>query len=255
MNALARWAAPPALVAMATGVAAVAGVAPASAATQAGIVGGAGVIAAVAVASARPELQVFGTCVCRAVHPGRCALTFDDGPHPDSTPLLLETLAIHRSKATFFVLADRVRQWPSLARDILEAGHEIGLHGRAHHPWLTVWSPARGAADLREAIEILEGVGARPVWFRPPFGVVSPRVFAAMRQVGLTMAWCSVRTGDGGWISAETLKARCRRVVGTDIVLMHEGPRHARNVLKDVLCDWEDRGIAASSLVQAMEAA
>lgn len=208
------------------------------------------------VASARPDLQVFGPALCRAVHPGRIALTFDDGPDPASTPQLLETLAAQGATATFFVLADRVRRHPDLLRAMLDAGHEVGLHGLHHDPWLTVLPPARGAARLDEARAILQAHGApAPGWFRPPFGAVSPRLHAAVARAGLRLAWCSVRTGDGGAASPDRIRARCRDAVGTDIVLLHEGPRHARHLLGELLQEWDARGIAATDLRSAMASA
>ena len=210
----------------------------------------AGVIGAVWMASARPELEAFGPVIVRARHPGRLALTIDDRPHPVSTPAMLATLAAADAHATFFLLADRVQRHPGLLRDILAGGHEVGLHGLSHHPWLTVYSPARGAAELRRAVEILGVPGLR--WFRPPFGAVSPRLHEAVRLAGLTLAWCSVRTGDGVRIAPDTLRARCRKAVGTDIVLLHDGDGPTHTLLPELLHEWESRGIRASTLTEAL---
>lgn len=205
------------------------------------------------IASSRPELQAFGPAIVRARDPGAVALTFDDGPHPESTPLILEALATAGARATFFVLADRVEAAPALLRAIVEAGHEVGLHGRRHHPWLTTWSPARGAADLREALGVLAAHGVVTRWFRPPFGAVSPRLHAAAEAAGLRVAWCSVRTGDGVAMPEAKLLARCAAAVGTDIVLLHEGPgRPAARLLPRILAEWDQRGIRATTLSAAL---
>lgn len=213
-----------------------------------------GVLGGVTIASARPELELFGPCLKRATHPGRAALTIDDGPHPASTGPLLEALANAGAHATFFVLADRVVRHPDLFRAMLAGGHEIGLHGLSHHPWLTVRAPSVGAAELTRAKRILEDHGAPPLrWYRPPFGATSPRVYAAARAAGLELAWCSVRTLDGVPIHPETLRARCRKVVGTDIVLLHEGPGPTHALLPEILDEWGARGIRAASLAEALE--
>lgn len=212
--------------------------------------------AGIGVGSARPELGAYGAALCRARHPGRLALTFDDGPDPRSTGRLLDALARAGASATFFVLADRVRAEGALLREMVAAGHEIGLHGREHRATLTWASPAAGERWIREGLATLEEAGAPPVrWFRPPFGVVSPRLFAALAPTGLTLAWCSVRTGDGGPASQDTIRERCRRAVATDIVLLHEGGGHARLLLPDLLDEWERRAIRATSLGLAMEEA
>jgi peptidoglycan/xylan/chitin deacetylase (PgdA/CDA1 family) len=213
-----------------------------------------GLLGGVTLASARPELELFGPCVKRGVHPGRAALTLDDGPHPASTGPILDALAKAGAHATFFVLADRVLRHPDLFRAMLAGGHEIGVHGLGHHPWLTVRPPAAGAAELREAARILEDHGAQPPrWYRPPFGATSPRVYAAARAAGLEVAWCSVRTLDGVPIHPDTLRARCRAVVGTDIVLLHEGEGPTHALLPELLDEWASRGVHASSLSEALE--
>jgi peptidoglycan-N-acetylglucosamine deacetylase len=210
----------------------------------------AGIAGVLGVASMRPDLQAFGPALLRTTNPARIALTIDDGPHPASTPAILAALREADASATFFVLADRVQQHRALFRQIVDAGHEIGLHGLSHHPWLTVWDPARSAAELYQAIEILGARGLR--WFRPPFGATSPRLHAAVQRVGLTLTWCSVRTRDGVRIRPDALRARCRRAVATDIVLIHDGvgPTHA--VLPDVLAEWKARGLRASSVSEAL---
>lgn len=223
-------------------------------ATALGGVALAGVVGAVALASARPDLQWFGDALCRARHPGRIALTIDDGPDPASTAPFLAALAEARASATFFLLLDRARRHPELVRQIAAAGHEIALHGPAHDARFTLLPPARGAAQLRDAAAALSDLAGAPVrWFRPPFGAVSPRVYASAQAAGLPIAWCSVRTGDGGYASPRTILDRCRRAVGTDIVLLHDGPGYARALLGEILREWDDRGIAATSLTAAME--
>jgi peptidoglycan/xylan/chitin deacetylase (PgdA/CDA1 family) len=190
----------------------------------------------------------------RARHPGRAALTIDDGPHPESTPRFLAALADAGVHATFFVLADRVATWPSLLRDMVAAGHEIALHGPSHDPRLTWLHPREGAKVLRAAAQVLVDHGApHPRWYRPPFGATSPRMYASVALAGLEVAWCSVRTLDGVPIRPETLRARCRRVVGTDIVLLHDGVGPAPLLLPEILAEWDQRGVRASSLTEALE--
>ncbi|MDP2305995.1 MAG: polysaccharide deacetylase family protein [Pseudomonadota bacterium] len=241
---------------MGAGLAAGVGILSPDIATAAGLVALGGLLGGVTVASARPELELFGPCVKRGRHPGRAAITIDDGPHPISTAPMLEALARAGAHATFFVLADRVQRHPELFRAMVDGGHEIGLHGLSHHPWLTVRRPVAGAAELAAAMRILAAHGSPPIrWYRPPFGATSPRVYAAAHAAGLSLAWCSVRTLDGVPIRAETLRARCRAVVGTDIVLLHEGPGPTSALLPEILDEWHARGIAASSLSEALEGA
>lgn len=200
----------------------------------------------VAWASADPALQAFGPARC-AARTGRAevALTFDDGPDPVSTPALLDALAAAGARATFFLLVDQAERYPELTR-ALAREHEIGLHGLSHHPWLTLWDPGRGAAELSLARDRLAALIGRPVVrFRPPFGAVSPRLTEAVRRAGLELVWCSVRTRDGGRLTAEQVRQRCARARAGDIVLLHEGRRPTVDAIPGVLDDLRARGLRA----------
>ncbi|MCO4747462.1 MAG: polysaccharide deacetylase family protein [Proteobacteria bacterium] len=205
-------------------------------------------LVAVIAGSANPALQLFGPAVLRGPSGRGVALTFDDGPDKASTMPLLEALDAAGARATFFVLVEQVEAHPELAKALAKT-QEIGLHGLSHHPWLTVYDPERGAAELRDAMARLEAVtGIRPRWYRPPFGAVSPRLCQAVERAGLTMVWCSVRTGDGGRMNAATLRERCAKAKDGDIVLMHDGERAAKTALPDILADLRARALAPVSV-------
>lgn len=234
-------------------VLALVGVVPPVAATVTSTVVLLGLVALVGLGSARPGWALFGPAITRA-DSGRpeIALTFDDGPDPASTPALLRALDEARARATFYLLADRVETHPGLARAIAEH-HEVGVHGASHHPWLTVRDPGAGAAELGQAARrIAEITGVRPTTFRPPFGATSPRLAEAARRAGLTVVWCSVRTGDGGHLDPDTLRARCRQAGPGDIVLLHEGPRAARVALPEILADLAGRGLRPVTVTELL---
>jgi peptidoglycan-N-acetylglucosamine deacetylase len=117
--------------------------------------------------------------------PGGVALTFDDGPDPRGTPAVLETLAGLGWRATFLLLGSQVRRYPDIARLVVDAGHEVAVHGTIHRNHL-FRSPLGVRRDLRLAQrEITEVTGARPRWFRPPYGVFSAGTLWAARDIGL----------------------------------------------------------------------
>ena len=207
----------------------------------------------VVLASAQPGWAVFGPAISRGASGRTIALTFDDGPDPRSTLALLDALNRAGARATFFVLVDRAEQHPELLRAIA-AGHEVALHGPAHHPWLTVWRPARGAEELTVARQRLtELCGQEVRWYRPPFGGTSPRLAEALRLVGLQTVWCSVRTMDGGLRGERRLLAACRKARGGDIVLMHEGPGPAVAVLPAVLDELAARGLRSVTVAELLD--
>ncbi|HVA59928.1 MAG TPA: polysaccharide deacetylase family protein [Mycobacteriales bacterium] len=117
--------------------------------------------------------------------PGHLALTFDDGPDPIATPLFLAELDELGWKATFFVLGEQVRRSPRLLDEIAAAGHEIGVHGDEHR-YLIARTPRAAADDLRRARDTVgDRFGHPPVWFRPPYGVLSGPALVAARRLGL----------------------------------------------------------------------
>jgi len=194
------------------------------------------------IATTYPGLHIYGPAVTR-VDSG-VVLTFDDGPHPESTEPLLAALREAGARATFFVLVDRAEQHPDLMRAIA-AEQEVGLHGLGHHPWLTLWSPKRGAEELREAVRRLEAITGQEVrWYRPPFGMTSPRLVQAVELAGLTTVWCSLRTNDGILGGDERLIKACERTTDGDIVLMHEGARPAPRVLPRILQRLREQGLS-----------
>ncbi|MGB3409767.1 MAG: polysaccharide deacetylase family protein [Microthrixaceae bacterium] len=113
------------------------------------------------------------------------AITFDDGPDPVSTPFFLEELSRLGWSATFFMLGSMARSSPEAARRIVEAGHEIGVHGDEHRCHLLM-TPRQVHRDLKRAkSSIAEITGATPRWFRPPYGVLSMGSVISARQLGL----------------------------------------------------------------------
>jgi peptidoglycan-N-acetylglucosamine deacetylase len=118
--------------------------------------------------------------------PGGVSLTFDDGPDPCGTPAVLAALAQQGWTATFFLLGSQVRRHPEIARAVVAAGHEIGVHGDEHRNHL-----GRTAGDVRRDLEratatITAVTGVRPRWFRPPYGVLSAGSLRAAARLDLT---------------------------------------------------------------------
>jgi peptidoglycan/xylan/chitin deacetylase (PgdA/CDA1 family) len=113
---------------------------------------------------------------------GGVALTFDDGPHAEGTPAVLEILAAADIKATFFLVGEQVVRRPALAAQVAAAGHVIALHGHRHRPQPAL--PARVVEDdlARGAAAISDATGIQPVWHRPPYGLYSPGGLDAVRR-------------------------------------------------------------------------
>jgi peptidoglycan-N-acetylglucosamine deacetylase len=148
----------------------------------------AGVLAAGAYAYAGmwPTSQLFGRCIVAAKNPGQIALTFDDGPNDPDTYRLLEVLAKHGVRATFFMIGRVGKQRPEIARAVAAAGHLIGNHTMTH-PLLLIRPPRVVRQELHDCNAALEdALGALVRWFRPPHGGRRPDVLRAADELGLT---------------------------------------------------------------------
>jgi peptidoglycan/xylan/chitin deacetylase (PgdA/CDA1 family) len=152
------------------------------------------------------------------------ALTFDDGPHPEGTPAILEVLARARARATFFVVGEQVRRRPALVGDIEAAGHRVALHGYRHRLQLRL-SVRELEDDLNRGIAAIEdALGHGPVWHRPPYGIYSPAGLRAARAIGLRpLLWS--RWGKD-WRKFTTPRRIAARIIPGllpgDVILLHD---------------------------------
>lgn len=161
------------------------------------------------------------------------ALTFDDGPNDPHTLRLLELLARHQAKATFFLIGRYVQRRPEIARQIQAAGHVIGNHSFTH-PNLIFVSAARLRQELEDCRKALEdAIGSPAPLFRPPFGGRRPNVLRTARNMGFSTVMWSVTGFDWNAPSADAIvqkvarQLESRRPARGEIVLLHDGGHKA----------------------------
>jgi peptidoglycan/xylan/chitin deacetylase (PgdA/CDA1 family) len=112
------------------------------------------------------------------------ALTFDDGPHREGTPAVLEVLRERGARATFFLVGEQLRRNPTLGAEIVAAGHEVALHCDRHRNLLRL-APWQVHDDLRRALVTIEETTNRTVsMYRPPYGVLNAAALAYARRQG-----------------------------------------------------------------------
>jgi peptidoglycan-N-acetylglucosamine deacetylase len=174
-----------------------------------------------------PGSQLYGPTRTHGSDPEQMALTYDDGPNDPHTLRLLDLLAKHKAKATFFLIGRYVRQRPEIARAIRDAGHPVGNHTYSHPNliFLTAAQLRRELEDCRKTLE--DAIGAPAPLFRPPFGGRRPNVLRTARAMGLQTVMWSVTAYDWNAPSAETIVQKVtqqadRRQQG-EIVLLHDG--------------------------------
>ena len=176
------------------------------------------------VASFFPETNFFGPVISHGNTGEKwVALTFDDGPSVPVTRQILDLLDKYSMKATFFVSGVNASSHPDIIREIIDRGHSIGNHSFNHNPFLMLKSYRTIYYEVSAAQEILQKLGVQTLAFRPPVGIVNPKLAPILDKLGMYCVTFSCRAGDAGTryvkhISREILK----KVKADDIILLHD---------------------------------
>ena len=171
------------------------------------------------------------------------ALTFDDGPSPLATPLLLSILRRYGVHATFFVIGEHARAYPYLLREMAADGDEIGDH-TFHHPDLASVDDATVAQEIDATITVVEQATAyRPRWLRPPGGDYTDAVVAAAGHAGLGVAMWTDNSGDWALPPAKLVVQHVLvHAEPGGVVLMHNGTLNTVRALPTIIVDLRQRG-------------
>ena len=171
-----------------------------------------------------PTSQFYGSTLIRGKNPRQLALTYDDGPNDPYTQRLLEVLAKHQARATFFLVGRYVQQRPQIAREVAQAGHALGNHTFTH-PNLAFCSQMQTRIQLEECTRaIQDATGQTPKLFRPPFGGRRPSTLRIARELGLAPVMWNVTGFDwDAHSSAEVERKVIRQTKGGSIILLHDG--------------------------------
>ncbi|MGQ9730411.1 MAG: polysaccharide deacetylase family protein [Candidatus Zipacnadales bacterium] len=181
------------------------------------------------------------------------ALTIDDGPEPLTTPLTLDVLRRAGVKVTFFVVGEKVEQYPELARMIVREGHEIGNHTYSHIPLSNlnprgVWSQLRGCdVALRQAC------GVQPYLARPPGGDFTEATLRLMNSLGYVVTLWTANAGD--WVPSQPDKIVANALVDLhpgSIILMHQGDLWSLNALPKVIAGIHQAGLRVGTVTEAL---
>lgn len=183
--------------------------------------------------------------------PGAVALTFDDGPHPQGTPAVLEALREAAVPATFFLAGEQVERRPALAAEIVAAGHEVAIHCRRHRSLLRL-APWQVADDLwRAEAVIAEATGRAPRLYRPPYGVLNAAALRFARARGWTpLLW--TRWGRD-WERRATPASIAAKLTGGlrggDVLLLHDADHYS------ALGSWQKTAAALPPVLEHIDGA
>lgn len=209
-----------------------------------------------------PTSQVWGRTFVGLEPSSRAlALTYDDGPNDPWTLRLLEVLESHSAKATFFVVGRFVQQKPEIARAVVAAGHELGIH-TWDHPNLIFASGREVRSQIERTKKIIfDTTGYRGTLMRPPFGARRPATLRAIRKLGLEPVMWNVTCYDWKPISAERIIAHARRQMrGGDVILLHDGGYRAMGADRSrsvdatdfIIRKYKDEGYSFATVSQMM---
>lgn len=165
----------------------------------------------------------------------KIALTFDDGPDPKNTPLLLDILKQFDAKATFFVVGRKLKKYPDLAKRIIAEGHEFGNHTYSH-PNLAKLDFKNIYDELRKTEKIIRKItGQKPVLFRPPFLSYNKTALKVSRRFGYLMIMRSIETSDFRRPGVKKIvKAVMSRLNKGKIVLLHDSGGNRKQTVEAV---------------------
>jgi peptidoglycan-N-acetylglucosamine deacetylase len=164
------------------------------------------------------------------------ALTFDDGPDPETTPKVLDVLKKHNVKAAFFLIGKKAEAHPDIVKRMIAEGHVIGNHTYGHSYYFDFFSlKAMSREFLKSQALIKDLTGKSILWFRPPYGVTNPMMTRALKLSKFVPVGWSVRSLDTVIKDKEKLFKRLEKTAARDIVLLHDIRSDMPEILEDFI--------------------
>jgi peptidoglycan/xylan/chitin deacetylase (PgdA/CDA1 family) len=181
------------------------------------------------------------------------ALTFDDGPHPLTTPLLLASLKRANVKATFFVVGEGIRHYPQLAARIRQDGHHLANHSENHRN-LTRISSQEYSTEIDSGFTAISNAGAQTRLFRPPGGGLNQSAIDYIYRNGHTLGWWSNNVGD--WAPQPAWKI-VYGVTGAlragDILLLHDAATSTPQAIPSIVREARKRGLEFVPMPESLD--
>jgi len=168
------------------------------------------------------------------------ALTFDDGPAQPTTRQILELLDKYSVGATFFVSGVNALKHPEIIGEIIARGHAIGNHSFNHNPFLMLGSYNYLYQEIFRTQEVLEKMGVNALAFRPPVGIINPKLPLVMDKLGMFCVTFNCRAFDAGNRRIKNLGSRIlKKVKADDIILLHDVPSRSEKDNAIILSEIE----------------
>lgn len=173
-----------------------------------------------------PQMNFLGPVISRGLRgQNSVAVTFDDGPSAVTTTAILQLLARRSLKATFFVSGIHALKHPELIQNIIRGGHDVGNHTLNHDPFVMLKSCSVLFREMSEAQQILRDMGIETKIFRPPAGIINPKLHPLLKRLGLVCVNFSCRARDAGNWRIKNLSGKIlNKIKDGDIILLHDAP-------------------------------
>ena len=172
------------------------------------------------------------------------AISFDDGPHPEITPKVLEKLNRFGVKAAFFCIGKNAEEQPEIVKEIHDSGHIIGNHSYEHTNNFPIFSTTKIKEDLEHCGKsIVDITGFKPRFFRPPFGITNPRIAKAVKALDLTVVGWSLRTFDTSKSPNKVIRKIKKNLNGGDLILLHDNHEGVLEILDFLIPYAEENGL------------
>lgn len=184
------------------------------------------------------------------------ALTFDDGPSVPVTGQVLDLLDQYSVKATFFVSGINALKHPEIIKEIIARGHSIGNHSFQHNPFLMLGSYNYLYEEIFKSRDVLKQMGINTLAFRPPVGIISPKLPSVLNKMGMLCVTFSCYASDAGNRFVKNLSRKIlEKVKADDIIILHDVPLRRKDDNTFLLSEFEkilqglnDKGLKVVSL-------
>lgn len=190
-------------------------------------------------AAFRMRAGIFLTSICSLPNASKknIILTFDDGPHPVYTPLILEVLKAMHAKAVFFCIGKNIVQFPELAKQIAAEGHIVANHSYNHSNFIGMYAAKKVAEEIAATEQIIQQtIGRTYKLYRPPFGVTNPNIAKAVQRLSMHSIGWNKRSFDTVSKSTEKVLNRIKpNLKNGDIILLHDTNAHTPVILAEFL--------------------
>lgn len=181
---------------------------------------------------------------CLPLPEKKIALTFDDGPSAEFTPVVLALLERYNATATFFCIGKKLDENRELARAILSKGHQIGNHSYTHSNYFSIFRKRRIVEEIRKTNELIHELSGKECRiFRPPYGVTNPPIAAAVNECGMEVIGWNIRSFD---TSTHDYRKVVRRVISRmrpgAVILLHDDRPNTPKILEEILLYAREKG-------------